>query len=180
MKDYQAAKRYAEALFGLIQDRKQAEQIETELKSVTMLLRKEPAFGLFMANASIPLREKEALADKALAAQVSALTANFVKVLIKKKRFGEIEAIQTAYHKLYEKSLGILGVEVVSAEKLSDGNKKKLEEVLKKKLRSEVRLVNEIRPDIIGGLVIRFGGKQIDGSYRGWLDSLRQSLLLAS
>ena len=59
---------------------------------------------------------------------------------------------------------------------LSDSAAARLEKVLEKKFRSEIRLTAKTDPDMIGGLILRFGGNEMNASFRSRLDALRQAL----
>jgi F-type H+-transporting ATPase subunit delta len=41
----------------------------------------------------------------------------------------------------------------------------------------EIILENNVDPDLIGGAVFRYGGRMMDGSIRGRLESLREGML---
>ena len=74
--------------------------------------------------------------------------------------------------------LGRIEVEVTTAVELSEDWERRLKERLGKVLEGrEVILETRVDPDLLGGAVFRFGGRMMDGSIRGRLESLREGML---
>jgi F-type H+-transporting ATPase subunit delta len=67
-------------------------------------------------------------------------------------------------------------VDVVSAYALSESVQKTLAESLKKRLQREVNLNTSVDRSLIGGLVIHAGDMVIDGSVRGRLNKLAETI----
>ncbi len=70
-----------------------------------------------------------------------------------------------------------LDVEVVSAFPLTDAESERLARVLRDKYKKEVTLTSRVDPSLLGGAIIRAGDTVIDGSVRGKLEKLGESLL---
>ncbi len=66
--------------------------------------------------------------------------------------------------------------EVVSALPLSDEEMEAVKRDILAKVGSQATVSFRIDPNILGGLVIRVGGKQLDASVAGQLESLRQTI----
>ena len=180
MMDHKAGIRYARALFALAGERRELEEIEKEFIRVRALVERHPEITHLVLNSTISSGEKEDFIDKVLTEKgrpSSALLLNFLKVLIKKRRFKELTAIQEEFHRLYEKKQGIREVRAITAIPLSRANEDKMRMVLKKRLQSEIRLVTEIDPGILGGLILRFDDGEIDASFRNRLHELKQKLM---
>jgi len=73
--------------------------------------------------------------------------------------------------------MGVIPVEVTSADPLSEADTERLEQVLSSLLEKEVRLDPRLDPSLIGGAIVRFGDHLIDGSLRGQLARLREKVL---
>ena len=176
MIDLRAAHRYARALFELAEKENTLDAIDDQLVAVLAVVRKYPEISRLISNSTIPLAEKEDFIGKIIPENILSLLVNFLKVLIKKKRFGELSFIQETFHRLYEKKRRVEEVVVVSAVPLSGSNAARLEKLLEKKFKSDIRLDLKTDPDMIGGLILRFGGNEINASFRSRLDALRQAL----
>ena len=81
-----------------------------------------------------------------------------------------------SYTALYNEARGIMPAEVISATALSDDAKARLiarlEEITKKK----IVLKERTDASIMGGLIVRYGANQLDGSLRSRLASIEKSL----
>ncbi|MDP3919291.1 MAG: ATP synthase F1 subunit delta [Candidatus Omnitrophota bacterium] len=176
MIDHRATGRYSRALFGLAEKAAALKQTDADLEAVCLLVEKHAEITNLVANSTISRPEKEDFISKILPPKTSSLVLHFIKILIKKKRFRELVAIQRHFRKLYEKQQGLQEVVAVTVETMSDANEKRLVEMLAKKLKAEIRLVKEVDPRIIGGLIVRFNGTEIDASYQSRLAEVKQKL----
>lgn len=174
--DHVASRRYARALFGLAGEKGLLDRIEKDFKTAVVLIGKHPEISHLVLNTTISIVEKEDFLDKIFGADVTTLFIQFIKVLIKKKRFAEFLLIREDFHAFYEKKMGIQEVQVITAVPLSGTLEKKLTETLTKKFRAEIRLLAEVKPDIIGGIILRFNSLEINASFRRHLTELEQKL----
>lgn len=177
MKNYRIARRYAQALFELAQGAGELEAVQRELLETTELVGRYPEISYLLRNTTIAREEKEDFLEKILPEKISAVVLNFVKVLIKKRRFQDLGLIQEEFRHLYEEKKGMQRVRVESAVPLDDLLQTKLKQALEKRTGREIFLETAVRPELLGGLVLDFVGSRIDGSYRTALQELKQSLL---
>ena len=129
-------------------------------------------------NTTIAREEKEDFLEKILPEKTSSLLLNFMKVLVKKRRFQDFSLIVDKFDHLYEQKRGIQHVRVEAPILLDPVLQEKLRGALRKKLRKEILLETVTNPEILGGLILDFEGVQIDGSYRTALHELKQKLLV--
>lgn len=176
MKELRAARRYATALFGLADRAGRTDAFEAELLRVRKVLEDQPALRGLMINPTLRLDDKERILDTK-ATRLSREVRDFLKVLIRKRRFVLFPEIQQAFHRLYEIKKGLQEVRILSAVPLRAGTQERLAAVFRKKLRSEIRLTAEVQRGLLGGLIARFEGKEIDLSCRSRLNALTQILM---
>ncbi len=176
MMDLRAAHRYSKALYELAEKQGQLDKIDDQLIAVRQLIEKHAEISNLVSNSTISSAEKEDFIGKIVPQDTLPLLVNFLKVLLKKKRFRELPLIQEAYHKLYERKRRVEEVTVISAVPLSGENASKLQGLLEKKFNYNVRLISKLNPKLIGGMILRFGGHEINASYRSRLDALQQIL----
>lgn len=177
MMDYLVIRRYARAFFQLVEERHLLEAVEKEFLQLVALLERYPEITHLVLNPTISETEKEDFIEKILSPDISDRLICFVKTLIKKRRFRELPFIQKEFHRLYEIKKGIQEVLVETAVPLTEKNKERLREVLEKKLQRQIRLLTQIRPEIIGGMILRFNGTEINAGYQNHLQELKQRLL---
>ncbi|MDA8561747.1 F0F1 ATP synthase subunit delta [Gammaproteobacteria bacterium] len=101
---------------------------------------------------------------------------NFIKLLAMNNRLSvlpQILILFISYRLNYEKSIN---VKIVSAFDVSDSYKEKFILKLNSRLQKNVSLECEVDPLLLGGAIISAGDMVIDGSVRGKLNRLLESL----
>ncbi|PZU07527.1 F0F1 ATP synthase subunit delta [Sphingomonas sp.] len=169
--------RYASALFQLARDENKLAAVEASLGGVKQALAESAELR---ALTSSPLIGREA-AGKAIGAVAATmgldpLTTNFLGVLAENRRLGSLSAIIRDFNKLAARQRGEASAEVVSAHPLDDGQIATLKTRLKSMIGSEVAVDLKVDPSILGGLIVRLGSRQIDGSIRTKLNTLAQAM----
>ena len=87
---------------------------------------------------------------------------NFLKILIEKDRFGELEQIIEAYSIKVDELTGVQRTDIISAVELNDSQKQQIIGKLKNKLNKNIIPNWIIDKNIIGGLVIKYDNNIID------------------
>ena len=106
----------------------------------------------------------------------SARFRDFLTVLADNGRLLLLPHITSIYRRLREEAEQRLRVKVVSAIPLDEDQSGRLREALARRFAREIELENEIDAVIIGGAVVYAGDQVIDGSLRGRLQKLSNSL----
>ena len=168
---------YAEALFEAAREREALEEILNDLQEFVTALRENEELRLFFYGGQVPERQKRK-AIEGLTEDMTASTTNFLKVLSDNGREEILEDVLRQYEELVKEHLGKIEVEVTTAVELSEDAERRLKERLGKVLEGrEVILETRVDPNLLGGAVFRFGGRMMDGSIRGRLESLREGML---
>ncbi|MGH9947433.1 MAG: ATP synthase F1 subunit delta, partial [Pyrinomonadaceae bacterium] len=132
------------------------------------------AFG----NPSIAYSKKEGVLEGVISkTKPSKTTSNFLRVLLKNGRLGDLPAINERFDAVIEERSGIVTGEVISAHELSTDERKELEKNLEKITDKDVKLNFVIDKNIIGGVVTRIGSTVYDGSVRTQLEHLKEQLM---
>jgi F-type H+-transporting ATPase subunit delta len=108
--------------------------------------------------------------------ELDAKAQNFVLMLAANKRLPLLPAIATLFEELkaeYEKTVD---VEVISAFNVDQAAESNLVAALKKRLQRDVKLNVSVDRSLIGGMIVRAGDFVIDGSVRGRLTKLAESI----
>ena len=172
-----AVSTYAEALFGAARERDELEEVLSDLREFVEVLHESEELRLFFYGGQIPERQKRRALD-GLTEGMKASTTNFLKVLVDNGREEILEEVLARYEQLVKEHLGRVEVEVTTAIELSDEQLDRLKERLGGVLEGrEIILEANVAPDLLGGAVFRFGGRLMDGSIRGRLESLREGML---
>jgi F-type H+-transporting ATPase subunit delta len=172
------AGRYATALFGLARDEHQIDAVSRSLDSLERALAESPEFAQLVSS---PLISRTAagktVADLTKPLSLDPLTANFLGVLAKNGRLGELKAIIRMVRRLAAEHRGETTAEVTSAHPLNDKQVADLKAQLKKRAGGvDVTIDAKVDPNILGGIVIQLGSRMIDASIRTKLYSLAQAM----
>jgi F-type H+-transporting ATPase subunit delta len=172
-----AVSTYAEALFEAARERNELEEVLSDLVEFVEALHESEELRLFYYGGQIPERQKRRALD-GLTEGMKTSTTNFLKVLVDNGREEILEEVLARYEELLKEHLGRIEVEVTTAVELSEDQRGRLKERLGEVLEGrEIILETNVDPELIGGAVFRYGGRMMDGSIRGRLESLREGML---
>ena len=101
---------------------------------------------------------------------------NFIRLLAENDRMKMLGDISSLYEQLRAEAEGEIEANVVSAFDLTDAQRDKMAEALSRRLDRKVRIVSSVDKDLIGGAIIRAGDLVIDGSVKGRLEKMMQSV----
>ncbi|HLS23905.1 MAG TPA: F0F1 ATP synthase subunit delta [Pseudogracilibacillus sp.] len=174
------AKRYAEALFQLAQEKEIADQLISELGTVKEVFEDNEEFVEFLSHPRIPLEKKKEMIDEAFKS-FDRTVLNTLKMLAERHRLTEVAAIVDHYVYLYNEARGIATATVYSVRPLTDDEKASLENSFKKKLNMDsITFTNKIDESLLGGVKIQIGNTIYDGSISGKLNTLKNRLTSAN
>jgi len=172
-----AVSTYAGALFEAARERDELEEVLSDLGEFVAALHESEELRLFFYGGQVPERQKRRAID-GLTEGMKPSTTNFLKVLVDNGREEILEEALGRYENLVKEHLGRIEVGVTTAVELSEEQLDSLKERLEGTLvGKEVVLETDVDPELIGGAVFRFGGRMMDGSIRGRLESLREGML---
>lgn len=177
MRDTTIARSYAEALFALGEKHGRHEAFVSGLQTVDALLESDRRVGLFLQTPKIEASVKKQALRDALGSRIDPLLMNFVQVVIDKRRQRLLQSIARAYRLLLDEKLGRLNVDVILARQPDAAELRAIAEQLSRVLESEVIPHVRVNEDILGGIVVRYQDRVIDGSLRRRLNALRGRLL---
>ncbi|WP_110669696.1 F0F1 ATP synthase subunit delta [Salinicola halophilus] len=101
---------------------------------------------------------------------------NFVRLLGQRGRLTALPDIAEHFEVLRATEEKRADVTIVSAFELEDAQRNALAEALKKRLNREISITTQVDRELIGGVILRTGDTVIDGSVRGRLQRLRETL----
>ena len=178
MREDTIVRNYAETLFELAERDGGVEAYGKPVAAVAGLMEDRKVLDFFATPRVSAERKKQAL-QRALGASVPSMLMRFLLVVIDKGRQRLIPAIMTDFQALLDRHRGIRHVEVSVARELSDGEAEDLAARLSETTGATVIPSVRVRPEIIGGIVIREGDTLYDGSLKRQLDAMRRRLLAA-
>lgn len=156
-KDYKAASDEIETFLSLIEQSKELQEIiENPLFS------QEAKSEVFNQIAKTSKMSKELLV--------------FIQTIMKNNRLSNLPSILKAVLIKLDDIQGIVEAKVETAYPLNKTQSTTLEKEIGDMTGGKARISVEVRPELIGGLVITIGSKRIDGSIKRRLELLEQDL----
>lgn len=179
MRDETVARNYAETLFELARRNDAVEAYGEGVETVARLLDEDPRFREFLETPRIGAADKKAVVKKAFDGALPKPLVNFVLVTIEKRRQRLLRDMARQYHVLVDEHLGRIHVEVTVARSLDDETARLVGERLTGLLGRTAIPHVRVKPEILGGLIVRAGDTIYDGSVRRRLESMRRRLMAA-
>ena len=171
------AGRYAAALFDLARDQRQIESVGNSLEALGSALVDSKDFNELVSSPLVS-REEAGKAFAALAPQLKLdpITTNFVGVLARNGRKGELGNVIRAFRRLASEHRGESTAEVITARPLNDDQLAELRQQLRARAGRDVNIEAAVDPQILGGIVVKLGSQQIDASIRTKLNRLASAM----
>jgi F-type H+-transporting ATPase subunit delta len=171
------AGRYASALFDLARDQRQIESVGNSLEALSHALVDSKDFNELVTSPLVS-RDEAGKAFAAIAPEIGLddTTANFLGVLARNGRKGELRNVIRAFRRLAAEHRGETTAEVVTARPLNDDQLAALRQQLRTRAGRDVSIDATVDPAILGGIVVKLGSQQIDASIRTKLNRLAQAM----
>jgi len=172
------AARYARALADVVTEAHlNPEDVQSQLGDFGAAWHESAGLREILLDPTFPVEEKVAVLDKLNARLGMGQQArNFVAVLINHNRLDAFDEIMAEFRHEMNRRLGISEVEVTTARKLDDAQRRAVEAQVAGL--TTARVIANFHEDssLMGGVMVRVGSTVYDGSVRGQLDRLEEQL----
>ena len=109
--------------------------------------------------------------------QVKSVLVEFIKLLNENNDLTKAEKIMSEFNKIWNKEEEIIEAEIISANELSKKTVKDLNDYIIELTKAKnVEVVEKVDKDLLGGVVLKYNDKIIDGSVRTKLGALRKEI----
>lgn len=169
------AERYAQAFFDLALEQDCLEPLEEDLRESARRIEEYEDLRNLLYHPRVRLEDKKEVLQKVMDF-CHPLTLNLLCLLVDKGRIVELEGICRYFQELHQAQKNLMSVQVRTARPLPADLEQVLQERLQKLLQKEIQLHTIEDPTIIGGMVLKIGDLQIDGSIARGLDKLKETL----
>lgn len=162
---------YAKALYSLSEESGIEDKILYEVKQISESLLENPDFIKLLNSPALSLEERHSVAEEAFG-QGDNILVNFIKLLIENKHMHMFYKCAKAYEEQYNITHNIELVTVESATELKENQLKKLSDRLETITGKKVVIKTALRPELLGGVVVKMRDRQYDGSISKKLSEL--------
>ena len=171
------ARPYAKAAFQVAVEKQALDSWSLQLSSLAAVSA-DDAIAKLIATPSIAADRKASTLVSLLGDDADSAVKNFVAVLAENHRLDLLRTVHELFEELKADRERSVDVNIVSAFPLEGDAASKLGDALKVKLSREVNVETSVDKTLLGGVLIKAGDVVIDGSVRGRLAKLAETMNL--
>ena len=169
------ARRYSQALFEIASETS-LDSVDNDLRELTRLVEENTEVKNVLLHPHISLSVKKSIMQKILGEDFGEVTRHFFYLLIDRKRENLLPLVQHEFTRLADEARRVVEAKVASAVELSVSQLDDLKKAIKRMTGKDVRIVSEVRADLIGGVLVQVGDRVIDGTIAHALKKMRVDL----
>ncbi len=171
------AEKYAVALLQVAQEQKTVDSIAQEIQTIQKLVEENQELKSVLEHPRAKSQEKIETLRRLMSQKLSSTMENFLMLLIMKKRIKHFKAVADHFERLWHELRGKAVARVLTSLPLTGAQKDSLIDKLSQMFGIVVELKEEVKPGLIGGMMIYLGDQRMDGSVLGQLERMKQRLL---
>lgn len=180
MSNTTVAKRYADALFQIAQEKNVLDTLEQELEAVKQVFQSDKSYVEFLEHPKVDLAKKKEILQQAFTG-FSKEVLHTLFLLVDRKNASLVNDVVDYYILFANEARGTKVATVYSARALSEEEQNQLVATFTKKLNIQtLKIKNITDPAIIGGLKIKIDNTVYDGSIKGKLERIERNIIAAN
>lgn len=172
MRDIKVASRYAKSLLGIAIEQNKLEELHKDMQLINTVCAENRDFELLLKSPIVKSDKKGAIITEIFGKNISAISNSFIAIILSKKRENLLADIANAFIEAYKTHKNITTATVTTAIALTDPQKKAVVSLLNSQGKENVELKEIVNNEIIGGMILRVGDKQVDESIKRKLSNL--------
>jgi len=175
--DSHSATALATALLELADERNDLDNVAAEMRAIGEAIAGTPQLQAFLDSPSIKHQERADVLERTLLTGASPLVGSFIRLLISKGSVGELAAVSGAVERLMDVRQGKVEVDVTVARELDAQQLEEVRHRVSTAIQKQAIVKQVVDPSILGGIIVRFGDKLVDGSVRSQLKAIEARML---
>ena len=164
MKATRLSSRYAKSLLGLVVEQNKLEDTLSDMKHIVSVCSENKDLSLLLKSPIVKTDKKMSILSEIFSKSISDVTMSFIHIITSKKREMYLEGIAESFISLYKVHNNIESVTLTTAVPIDENTKSEILSYIKKNGKTEVELTEIINEDILGGMIVKMGDKQLDAS----------------
>lgn len=169
------SERYAKALYQLASESNSESKILEDVQIVYKAFSSSRELVSVFLNPVVHSDKKVKISESLFKNKISDLSLSFIRLIIQKKRALALMDICKSYEIVYKKNKNIKDVHVTSSYPLESQEKELLERTLNSKISGTPEFHYFVDENLIGGIIVKYDGMQLDMSIRGMLNKLKKN-----
>ena len=176
MKAIKLSNRYAKSLADIALKNNAMDTTLQDMKLVLEACKSISELRQLLRSPIIKTKKKIKIIQEIFSSRISITTLNFIEMITVKKREAFLQTIAESFIVIYKRINQIETVTVTSVNPLEQDYKERLIAEVKKTGCKKVELIEKTSSDLIGGVIIKYGDKQIDASIKTKINRLKKTL----
>jgi F-type H+-transporting ATPase subunit delta len=167
---------YASALLDVARAAGELDEIFVQSQMLEQVFARSRDLLIFMERPNIAKEVRKAFLRKVFKGKLSPILLNLAQMLVDKNRGTLWDEITAEFVGMVELERGIRSAEISTATELAWDEKASLTRALEKYTKAKLRIHFHEIPDLLGGVMFRYGDTLIDGTLRGGLNRIKYML----
>lgn len=177
MSNSTVAKRYAQALFELAQQKNILAEVGADLNELTKVLESSPELLTLLSVPKFSIERKKQMVAEIFVGSTTEFI-HTIQLLVEKKRINEVKNLTEAFVNLAAQAQGTAEATVYSTRVLSAEESASISAAFAKRVgKQSLTITNEIDPSLLGGIRIQIGNHIYDSSVVSKLERLKRELI---
>jgi len=165
MRESRVSHRYAKSLLDLALEKGQLEQVHEDMRLTLTTVQENRELSVMLRSPVIKTDKKQDILKAIFGGKIGVIPTEFVDIITRKRREGELEAIAEAFITQYRRHKQILTAVITTASGLDDKLRAQVLEIVKQSAGGKaVELVEKTDKSLMGGFILRVGDNQVDAS----------------
>ncbi|HEX6313312.1 MAG TPA: F0F1 ATP synthase subunit delta [Gemmatimonadaceae bacterium] len=173
------ARNYAEALLVLAGRANDLDGWGVSINALATAMESDDRFRNFLAAPQISATEKNAVLGKAFGTKLPNGMVRFLQKLVQNRRQMLLPLIAIEYGNLVDETTGRIHAQVTLSRQASEADRVSLATQLSRVFAKTVVPHVDVRPEILGGVIVKVGDRVLDGSVRKRLRTLKARIVSA-
>lgn len=168
--------RYTRALLKRSVEAKIEDQVYKEMAQIAKSYIEVPELKHTIDNPMLASTTKQRLLQTAAGEQVSELTQNFIKIVLKEGRESIMQFMANSFVTLYRQHKNVISGKLITAAPVSADIQNRMKQMVMSNTNGTVEFETEVNPDIIGGFILEYDTYRMDASVKSKLNTILSQL----
>lgn len=168
--------RYASSLFSIASEEGILDEVHTEILEISELFTTEKDLYSILSAPNINNDDKIAIITKLFKDKINNILFNFFAILIEKKRIDLFFEVKDEFIAIYNDEKNIIKAQAITAVPMTKTMSDIVLRKIKDKTGKNVDLECIVKPEILGGIILTYDNKLVDGSVKTRLLNLNKEI----